>query len=622
MVDPPAPPRIALVGPTHPAPGGIAHFTAGLADALAAHGESLIVGWTRRFPERLYPGTIDDTVSATSVSAAGEPLLDLLDPRSWRRAARRIRRFRPDVLVLQWWHPIHAPVVIALARSCRRHGIRVVMICHNVEPHESNALWRGLTRRALRQVDALIVHSPTLVPSAERAAPGVPVISGFLPIFQNVADATGTASPEAIAAVMTRTRSAGRPLLLCFGYVRPYKGVEDAIAAMSHVTTDCTLLVAGECWDNPDQFLDLRERFGVADRVTLDFRYIPNDELPALFAAAAAVVVPYRSATQSGVAALAFAYGRPVVATRTGGLADLVEDGITGALSPPRDPPALAAAIDRVLADGRNWTPAIHAVTEKLTYARYLDLIDDASSAPRQVRDDATHAMLEPGGRRDKAAKIIAVLNADGPLTGARLLDIGTGSGTIATELAHATGPDGTVTSVDVDDVRVDRSGYAFVPFDGQTLPFPDGSFDVVVSNHVIEHVGDRAAQQRHVAEIVRVLCSGGRVYVAVPHRWQLVENHYRLPLLGWVRGALADRYLQAMRRGQRYDCRPLGRHELLGLLRGAGLDAHEATADLIHATRTSDAGIVGRLLRSVPGSDRLVRGPALPSIAALGRRR
>ncbi len=597
------------------------HFTAGLAAAAAARHPLLVVGWTRRFPRALYPGTETDTRSTTVVSADALPILDLLDPRTWRRAARRIRDFDADLLVLQWWHPIHAPVVRALAHRARRAGIATAVICHNVEPHESNRLWREITRRTLRCADALIAHSAATAAHARALIPGARVIDGFLPIFDNVAAATGPAQLPEIAALRARLGVGDRPLLLTFGYVRPYKGVEDAIAALAHCEHDAVLLVAGECWDDPDQYATLARDAGVAERVRFELRYVGNDELPAMFGAADAVVLPYRQATQSGVAALAFAYGRPVVATRVGGLPDLVEDGVTGALAAACDPKALAAAIDRVLGSTRAWGPEIARTCARLSWDRYVNLLLDARAAAPGRRDPVTHAMLEIGSREAKAAKLIRILTSARPLRGATILDVGTGSGTIARALADAAGPLGQVVSVDVADVRVESGGYEFLRYDGTDLPLGDASVDVAVSNHVIEHVGDARAQRHHLREIARVLRPGGLLYVAVPHRWQLIENHYRLPLLGWVPRPLANRYLRLSGRGRDFDVRALGRRQLLGLMRDAGLDARDATTDLVDASIELGSERSARLLRRMPAAARLLRGPVLPTIAALGRK-
>lgn len=612
--------RIALVGPTHPAPGGIVHFTDGLARALSQRGPSLVIGWQRRFPERLYPGTITDDVSLTAISATGEPILDLLDPRTWRRATRRIREFEADIALLQWWHPMHAPVVLALRRQLRRAGIAVVVICHNVEPHETNAVWRRLTYAALKGADALVVHAATVRDEAQALAPGVPIVQAFLPVFGNVADAMSDSSPAAMDALRSRVGAHDRKMLLCFGYVRPYKGVADVITAMADLRSDATLLVAGECWDGEAGYHEIVAAAGLTDRVTLDFRYIPNDEIPVMFGAADAVVLPYRAATQSAVAALAFAFARPVVATRAGGLAELVEDGVTGALAPVGDPPALAAAIDRVLEDDRDWAPAIRQARERLSWSRYVELIEHAVAARTPSRDPHTHAILDRTSRRAKAAKIAWTIEQARTLTGTRVLDIGTGNGTIAAELAAAVGATGRVESVDVEDVRVDRDGYRFALLDTDQLPFADDAFDVVVSNHVVEHVGDGAAQQHHLDEVARVLAPGGVAYVAVPYRWRLVENHYRLPFLSWLPRRVADRYVSATGRGDHYDCRLLTRRELLRMLRAAGLSARDATGELIDATIALDRGPAARALR-LPGARHLVRGPAVPTIVAIARK-
>jgi SAM-dependent methyltransferase len=200
------------------------------------------------------------------------------------------------------------------------------------------------------------------------------------------------------------------------------------------------------------------------------------------------------------------------------------------------------------------------------------------------------------------------------------VLDVGTGSGTIAAEIARAAGPAGRVTSVDVADVRVERDGFAFLAYDGVRLPAADASADVVVSNHVIEHVGGRDAQRGHVREIARVLAPGGVAYVAAPHRWRLIENHYRLPLLSWLPARLADRYVRATGRADRYDCRLVTVRELRAMCRDAGLDARDATPDLVAASAALDGGAGGAALR-LGVVRRLAAGPLAPSVAVVARR-
>ncbi len=203
-----------------------------------------------------------------------------------------------------------------------------------------------------------------------------------------------------------------------------------------------------------------------------------------------------------------------------------------------------------------------------------------------------SHALLDIESRRRKARKIIRLMERERPVAGARVLDIGTGNGVIAAELAE-TGA--TVDSIDLRDERVVTDGYRFQLTGGTALPFPDGSFDLVLTNHVIEHVGGRPAQLHHLVEIRRVLAPGGAIYLAVPYRLRIVENHYRLPFLSWLPAGLADRYAR-LRGAERYDCRLLDRRQVASLAREAGLTASERTLDVLQLAGDTETGIAARL--------------------------
>jgi ubiquinone/menaquinone biosynthesis C-methylase UbiE len=191
------------------------------------------------------------------------------------------------------------------------------------------------------------------------------------------------------------------------------------------------------------------------------------------------------------------------------------------------------------------------------------------------------HAVLDVASRRLKARKIAAILERERPLRGLRVLDVGTGIGGIASSLAVIVGPDGEVHSVDVVDVRVETDGYEFHLEQGTKLPFPDASFDVVISNHCIEHTGGPAEQETHLRELGRVLRDDGIGYLAVPNRLAPLETHFRLLGLSWLpSAALQSRYVRAAHRGEAYDCRLLTRAAVDKLFHDAGLTAQEVTLD------------------------------------------
>lgn len=183
----------------------------------------------------------------------------------------------------------------------------------------------------------------------------------------------------------------------------------------------------------------------------------------------------------------------------------------------------------------------------------------DAGRGARQEQlaySELMAKMLDEQGRRQKAAKIVAVLeHALGRrgLAGLRAVDVGCSAGFIADELAQA---GATTTGVDIDEPGLTKARERFgahVDFRlarGEDLPFPDGSIDVVVLNHIYEHVVDPEAV---VADIHRVLAPGGVLYLGVGHKHQILEPHHRLPFLSWLPQRAADRYLRAFGKGEHY---------------------------------------------------------------------
>lgn len=198
--------------------------------------------------------------------------------------------------------------------------------------------------------------------------------------------------------------------------------------------------------------------------------------------------------------------------------------------------------------------------------------------------DPRSHARLDLESRRLKAAKVARLLGFESLTTPVRILEIGCGSGGIASYLG--TLPAGhEVHAVDVIDSRVTREGFAFQLVDGTSLPFSDEDFDVVLSNHVIEHVGDAESQFRHLREVRRVLKESGKGYLAVPNRWRLIEPHYRLPLLSvWPRSWRSP-YLRLARKGTEYDCEPLSAASIERMFRGTGLEFERAGVQAARAT-------------------------------------
>jgi glycosyltransferase involved in cell wall biosynthesis len=370
--------RLSVIAATHPLTSGAAHFNAAMVGAMRARAEVDLISWRRLYPPLLYRGrTIDEESRPPRVEPAVF-LLDWLNPRSWRAALDRVARFRPAALVLPWLHPISSPPYRFLLRHAPA-GVRRVVICHNVETHERVPAGRRLTRATLGYADVLVTHAPQQRDELARLGlAGIPVIEAFHPWFA----AEDLAVQPSAAEVLAERARLGDPdlVLCCFGAVRPYKGVDVGIEALARVdpALSVRLVVAGRFWEGRDDFEAQVRRLGLENRVEFRDRYVSNEEAALLFASSDAALLPYRSASQSGVAALAFAHGRPVIATRVGGLPAAVRDGEDGLLCAPEDPDALARAIERVAVERERLAVGVRRRKGERSFARYAELLERA----------------------------------------------------------------------------------------------------------------------------------------------------------------------------------------------------------------------------------------------------
>jgi glycosyltransferase involved in cell wall biosynthesis len=358
--------KIALVGPAHPYKGGGARHTTELAHRLAAQGHDVIIeSWRAQYPGRLYPG--QQTVDVPE----GEPY-----PRTRRRLAwyrpdgwlAEGRRLRPaDLVVFAYLTPLQAPPYLAVMAGLGRPA-RTAVICHNVLPHERRPGDVLLTRALLSRADTVITHSAAQAAQARDLAPAATVrtarIPPHLPATRPQTQATeragfpapahtpppapaeppaqtspppGPAEPPAQTSPPAPAEPSAPARLLFFGIVRPYKGLDVLLRALAQAPAEVTLTVAGEFWADTTEMDNLIGELGLADRVTLRPGYVPADEIPGLFGAADALVLPYREATASQNALLAFAHGVPVITTTAGALAEPVRDGVDGLTCAPGD---------------------------------------------------------------------------------------------------------------------------------------------------------------------------------------------------------------------------------------------------------------------------------------------
>lgn len=368
--------RITLLGPFWPYRGGIAHFSAAMARALTARGHDVRTATFRRqYPEALFPGKTQLEPGPPPEYLSRAPrTLDTLNPLTWYGTARRIAAEGADVAVLAYWMPFFAPAMGTVARQLRKRGVTVLCVVHNAIPHERRPGDVALGRYALGVCDGLIVMSDQVRREVERLGVEAPVQQIAHPVY----DHFGPAVPREEAR-QRLALPADAPVFLFFGFVRPYKGLHILLDAFPRVLArvpDARLVVAGEFYS--DEAVLRAQAAALGDAVRFDADYIPDDRVALYFSAADAIVQPYVTATQSGVAQIAFHYGRPVITTDVGGLAEIVPDGEAGLVVPPEDPEALAAALIRFVKEdlGEGLAEGVRRERQRYSWDRVVEAVE------------------------------------------------------------------------------------------------------------------------------------------------------------------------------------------------------------------------------------------------------
>lgn len=342
--------NVILIGPVYPYKGGISHYTGLMCRELSKGHNVEMISYKMQYPKFLFHKEQRDYSNDSFKIEDAEYLLNTANPFNIVRTAHHIRRKKPDMVVIQWWHPYFAPCYFLLTRFMGRQN--VVFVCHNVFPHERFPMDKVLTRLALKGGSHFIVHAAGEAKALEK--------------IQSHPDYVVTPHPtynafrfEGMSREQAREKlSIGQEehILLFFGYVREYKGLKYLLRAMPQICREdekVRLWVIGEFGSDKEDYLQLIRELAIENRVQVRDSYTPDREVEQYFAAADLVALPYTSATQSGIVQIAYGFTRPVVATDVGGLPDVVEDGETGYIVEPGNPQLIADAVVRFFREGQ-----------------------------------------------------------------------------------------------------------------------------------------------------------------------------------------------------------------------------------------------------------------------------
>ena len=340
--------KITILGPAHPYRGGLASIMEIMARTFQRRGDEVdIKTFTLQYPSLLFPGESQTVATPPPADLRICRCVNTMNPLNWVRVGRRIRRERPDFVLMKYWTPFMAPCFGTIARIARGNGhTKVLCQIDNVEPHERHLTDKPFNRYYLHSVDGFVYMSEQ-VHSELRAYSDAPALFSPHPLFENF----GERVERTEACVRLGLDPANRYVLF-FGLIRDYKGLDlllDAWAQLRRAgrTEGRRLIVAGEFYTAREPYLNRIADNGLQDEVLLHDRFIPDDDVKYYFSAADFVVQPYKTATQSGVTQIAYQFCVPMVVTAVGGLPEIVPDGRVGYVCPPTAE-GVAAAMDRM----------------------------------------------------------------------------------------------------------------------------------------------------------------------------------------------------------------------------------------------------------------------------------
>lgn len=363
-----------MIGPVYPYKGGISHYTGSMVKNLKKDFDVKTVSYKMQYPKLLFKKEQRDYANDVLKIDDTQFLINTANPFNIIGSAMKIKKMKPDFLIMQWWHPYFSPCYILLSAMLRK--IPKIFVCHNVFPHERFPLDKFLTKQVLKRGAGFITHSKMDADDLKSILSRPNYETTVIPTF-NMFKIKDMSREEA-------RKILGIPedkkILLFFGFVREYKGLKHIIKAMPDILradSDIQLMVVGEFGDDKADYMELIRKSGAGDSIQVVDGYIPDKEIEKYFAACDLVVLPYESATQSGIVQIAYSFEKPVIATDVGGLPEVVLDGKTGYIVPPKNHSELGEAVVKFFSEEKaaEFSDNVHAEAYRYSWDRMNEVV-------------------------------------------------------------------------------------------------------------------------------------------------------------------------------------------------------------------------------------------------------
>jgi len=340
--------KIVIIGPAYPYRGGNPTFITYVYFILSKRFDVKIYNYKLLYPSFLFPGTTQfDKSEVVFKKAPSERVVNSINPFNWIKVASKLQKENADLVVFNWWHPFfsfcHFTISFLIKRKFKG---KILFITENFISHEGHFIDRMLTYFGLSNANIFLALSSEVENDLTRIAKGRKIYRSELPVFEYKKDETVNAE----SLKQNLGFEADSMILLFFGYVRKYKGLDILLESMPDIVKynpKLKLLVLGEFYDSPEGYFNIVKKHNLESSIKIVNRFIPNEEIEQYHKISELVILPYRSATQSAILNVAYGFGKPVVATKVGGLLEFVDDGKTGILVEPESPAAIVDGIKK-----------------------------------------------------------------------------------------------------------------------------------------------------------------------------------------------------------------------------------------------------------------------------------
>lgn len=364
--------KVVIIGPAHPLRGGLASFNERLAREYQNQGNEVVIyTFSLQYPGFLFPGSTQYSTEPAPTDLTIRVRINSVNPLNWVATGNELKTYKPDLIVVRYWLPFMGPALGTILRRVKKNRhTKIVCIADNIIPHEKRPGDTPFTRYFLQPVDAFVTMSDKVMKDL-RQFTNKPAKQVVHPLYDNFGNALSKTAARTHLQLPANER-----IILFFGFIRQYKGLDVLLEAMNLLKIQQQqnpslqipkLLVAGEFYEDRKLYDDLINKYQLQDHLILRTEFIADSEVKYYLSAADFVIQPYRNATQSGVTPLAYHFEKPMLVTNVGGLPDLVPHGKSGLVAEP-NPASIAKGIMELYQLGEDhFLP--HLRTEKVKYS-------------------------------------------------------------------------------------------------------------------------------------------------------------------------------------------------------------------------------------------------------------